>query len=178
MRRIVLALAVALSSSATAQVRDVQQERSGLPRDVAREATRLYNESSGLRTTGRVDIEESRTVDGDVAVLEGPVFISARVRGRDLAINSDVVLRSTARIDGDLLVVGGEVEGRHAAYVGGEIRIYRQQLQYVRDGDLIVPERVTAVNNETGWWRRWDRSPYRSGSKLYVATAGAYNRVE
>ena len=177
MRRIVFSLAVALSSTATAQVRDVQHERSGLPRDVAREATRLYNESSGLRTTGRVDIEESRTVDGDVAVLEGPVFISGRVRGRVVAINSDVVLRSTARIEGDLLVVGGEVEGRHAAFVGGEIRIYRQELRYEQVGDRILPIRSTTAS-ETGWWQRWERSYRRSSSKFYIATAGAYNRVE
>ena len=177
MRSIVLALTLTLSSRAAAQVRDVQQERSGLPRDVAREATRLYNETSGLRSSGRVEIDENRTVNGDVAVLEGPVFISGRVRGRVLAINSDVVLRSTARIDGDLLVVGGQVEGRHAAYIGGEIRIYRQELDYSRDGDTIAPVRSTA-SSETGWWRRWERSQRRNSSKLQIATAGAYNRVE
>jgi hypothetical protein len=179
MRSVTLALILGLiATSAAAQSREERAERSGLPRDVAREASRLFNEAAALRSTGRVEIDEDRVIDGDVAVLNGPLMISGRVKGRVLAINSDVVLRSTARIDGDLLVVGGEVEGRHAAYVGGEIRIYRQQLQYVRDGELIVPERVTTVSNETGWWRRWDRSPYRSGSKLYIATAGAYNRVE
>lgn len=177
MRSTVLALAVVLSGSASAQVRDVQHDRSGLPRDVAREATRLYNETSGLRSTGRVDIDENRIINGDIAVLEGPLFISGRVRGRVLAINSDVVLRSTARIDGDLLVVGGEVEGRHAAYVGGEIRIYRQELRYEQEGDRIVPARGSTAS-ETGWWNRWERSHRRNTSKLYIATAGAYNRVE
>jgi hypothetical protein len=115
-------------------------------------------------------------VDGDVVVLNGPVSIGGRVRGRVLAINSDVVLRPSARIDGDLLVVGGEVEGRHAAFIGGEIRIYRQQLQYERDGEFIRPVRSTE-SDETGWWRRWERSQYATSSKLFVA-AGAYNRVE
>ena len=77
----------------------------------------------------------------------------------------------------DLLVVGGEVEGRHAAFIGGEIRIYRQQLQYVREGDQITPQRAS-VSDETGWWRRWERTHRRSGSKLQIASAGAYNRVE
>jgi len=74
-------------------------------------------------------------------------------------------------------VVGGEVEGRHSAFVGGEIRIYRQSLQYTRDGDRIAEERTAAYADETDWWRRWERSR-RSGSKLQVASAGAYNRVE
>src|SRR5687768_15275599 len=179
MRRLpitVLALISTVAGSGTAQ--DNRIERSGLPRDVAREASRLYNESAALRSNGRVAIDEDRTIDGDVAVLNGPVLISGRVKGRVLAINSDVVLKPSARIDGDLLVVGGEVEGRHAAYVGGEIRIYRQQLQYVREGDFIRPERETTLaNDETGWWRRWDRAQHRSDSKLFVA-AGVYNRVE
>ena len=178
MRGLTLALMTVLCSAAlAAQERDTQIERAGLPRDVAREATRLFNETAAMRSTGRVEIDEDKVVDGDLAVLNGPVLISGRVKGRVLAINSDVILRSTARIDGDLLVVGGEVEGRHTAYVGGEIRIYRQHLQYTRDGENITPERVT-VSEETGWWRRWERTQRRSGSKLQIASAGAYNRVE
>jgi hypothetical protein len=162
---------------AHAQRRDTTIDRSGLPRDVAREATTLFNETAAVRTTDRLEIEEGRTIEGDVAVLNGPVIIAGQVRGRVLAINSDVVLRPSARIDGDLLVVGGEVEGRHSAYVGGEIRIYRQHLQYTRTGDRIEPTR-TVVSEETGWWRRWDRPQARSGSRLFIASAGAYNRVE
>ena len=178
MRSLAIAFCALIGTAATAQDRDTRIERSGLPRDVAREAARLFNESATTRTTGRLEIDEDRIIDGDLAVLDGPVYISGRVKGRVLAINSDVVLKPSARIDGDLLVVGGEVEGRHAAYIGGEIRIYRQQLQYVREGDFIRPERETTLaNDETGWWRRWDRAQHRSDSKLFVA-AGVYNRVE
>src|SRR5687767_7514056 len=179
MRSLAIAVCALISTVAGAQDRDIRIERSGLPRDVAREATRLFNESAAMRATSRVEIEQDRIIEGDLAVLNGPVLISGRVKGRVLAINSDVVLRPSARIDGDLLVVGGEVEGRHAAYVGGEIRIYRQQLQYVRDGDFIRAERetTTQASDETGWWRRWDRTQRRSDSKLFVA-AGVYNRVE
>ena len=112
MRSLAIALCAVVGTSLGAQDRDTRIERSGLPRDVAREASRLFNESSAMRTTGRIEIDEDRVVDGDLAVLNGPVLISGRVKGRVLAINSDVVLRPSARIDGDLLVVGGEVEGR------------------------------------------------------------------
>src|SRR4051812_44094185 len=115
MRSLILALAAVLSATtASAQDRDSRIDRAGLPRDVAREATRLFNETAALRATDRVDIDEDRVVNGDVAVLNGPLLIGGHVRGRVLAINSDVILRPSARIDGDLLVVGGEVEGRHA----------------------------------------------------------------
>jgi hypothetical protein len=182
MRSLTLVLAATLTAgvagTASAQRREESVARSGLPRDVSREATRMFNETTALRSTERLVIDEDRTIDGDVAVLNGPLLLSGRVRGRVVAINSDVVLRPTARIDGDLWVVGGEVEGRHAAYVGGEIRIYRQALHYTRDGDRIFEERTTTqVSDETDWWRRWERSK-RSGSKLQIASAGAYNRVE
>jgi hypothetical protein len=178
MRSLTLVLAATLiAGTASAQRREESVPRSGLPRDVSREATRMFNETTALRSTERLVIEENRTVDGDVAVLNGPLLISGRVRGRVVAINSDVVLRPSARIEGDLWVVGGEVEGRHAAYVGGEIRIYRQSLQYTRDGDRILEERATQSSDETDWWRRMERTR-RSGSKLQIASAGAYNRVE
>lgn len=180
MRSLTVALLGCLlaAGQAEAQRRDTTIDRSGLPRDVAREATSLFNETAAVRATERLEIEEGRVVDGDVAVLNGPVIIGGQVRGRVLAINSDVVLRPSARIEGDLLVVGGEVEGRHAAYVGGEIRIYRQHLRYTRSGDRIEPTRPVVNEEETGWWRRWDRPQGRSGSKLFIASAGAYNRVE
>lgn len=180
MRRFTFVLVIllgAVAASGSAQDR-TQIDRTGLPRDIAREATRLFNEEAALRSTGRVEIDEDRVVDGDLAVLNGPVFIAGRVKGRVLAINSDVVLRSSAKIDGDLLVVGGEVEGRHTAYIGGEIRIYRQHLEYTRDGERIVAGRETVTSDETGWWRQWERTQRRSGSKLQIASAGAYNRIE
>ena len=37
--------------------------------------------------------------------------LAGRISGRVLAINADVILRPGARVDGDLLVVGGDVEG-------------------------------------------------------------------
>ena len=178
MRSLTLAILamMTVAQASEGQRRTDVSDRAGLPRDVAREASRLYNESAAIRSSDRVEINRSRVVDGDVAVLNGPVIISGRVRGRVLAINSDVVLRPSARIDGDLLVVGGEVEGRHAAYVGGEIRIYRQRLRYTTTADGIEPERTTYAD-ETGWWRKWEPRQQRSGSSLHIS-AGAYNRVE
>lgn len=178
MRSITMALlGCLLAGQVAAQRRDTTIERSGLPRDVAREATRLFNEAAAVRATDRLEIDHDRTIEGDVAVLNGPLLIAGRVTGRVLAINSDVVLRPSARIDGDLLVVGGEVEGRHTAYIGGEIRIYRQHLQYTRLGDEIEAERTSSAD-ESGWWRRWDRAQGRSRSRLFIASAGAYNRIE
>lgn len=182
-----LAIAVAMLPTcvavAAAQERtsaDTVFARRGLPADVAREAAALFNGSSGLRLSGPLEIERGREVFGDVAVLNGPLTIGGHVTGRVIALNSDVILRPSARIDGDLLVVGGEVEGRDVADIGGEIRIYREPIRYHQDGDQIIAERDTlASGSPDPWWRRWEhRRADRSWSRLQIASAGAYNRVE
>ncbi len=177
MRRNFLTLALVLLPSLLTAQRDTVLSSQGLPRDVAREATSLFNSAATQRTTGPLVIADGRVVNGDVAVLNGPLTLSGRITGRVLAINSDVILKPSAHIDGDLLVVGGDVEGRNSAYVGGEIRIYRQPLHYTLQGDQIVAQRDTAAD-ETTWWQRWDRRRTRNWSKFQIASAGAYNRVE
>src|SRR5205823_5033645 len=80
-------------------------------------------------------------------------------------------------------VVGGDVEGRDVAQIGGEIRIYRDRLRYVQEGDQIVADQDALAAGGAGagdpWWRRWEhRRADRSWSRLQIASAGAYNRVE
>jgi hypothetical protein len=158
---------------------DTSFGRRGLPPDVAREAASLFNASTGLRVSGPLEIERGREVRGDVAVLHGPLTIAGHVTGSVIAVNSDVLLRESARIDGDLLVVGGEVDGRDIAEVGGEIRIYRQSLVYREENDQIVAERDTLAGEGAPWWHRWERhKAEHRWSKLQIASAGAYNRVE
>ena len=176
---VALAMLPVCAGLAMAQEPDTLSRRHGLPSDVAREAASLFNATTGLRVVGPVEIEAGRTVDGDIAVLNGPLTIDGHVTGRVIAINSDVILRSTSRIDGDLLVVGGEVAGRDVAEIGGEIRIYRDALRYHQEGDQIVPDPDALGAEGEPWWRRWEhRRSERSWSKLQIASAGAYNRVE
>ncbi|MDB4905836.1 MAG: hypothetical protein JWO05_620 [Gemmatimonadetes bacterium] len=194
MRSMLMTLALGLAPMVVqAQERDSTPVRRGLARDIAREAADLYNAPAAIRASARTEIAAGQTVRGDVSVIDGPVVIAGHVTGRVLAINADVTLRPTARIDGDLLVVGGEVIGRNEGYVGGEIRSYRQRMAYTREGDRIVADRRTASANrddrgnrgdqgdeptEDSWWRRWERRRYRSSTGLRLATAGAYNRTE
>jgi hypothetical protein len=165
-----------------AQVRDTttrETARIALPADVAREIARLFNSAVGLRSSQRVEIGAERVVRGDVAVLRGPLLLSGHVTGRVVAVNADVVLGPMARIDGDLIVVGGEVEGGGAGRIGGETRVYRQRLQYRLEGERLVAEAEPAADES--WWRRWDRrraARARSSSRFLVASAGPYNRVE
>jgi hypothetical protein len=179
---IAMAMLPAYAVMSAAQERtgpDSAYRRRGLPLDVAREAAMLFNTSTGLRVSGPLEIEPGREVHGDVAVLHGPLTIAGHVTGRVIAINSDVVLRASARVDGDMMVVGGEVDGRDVADVAGEIRIYRQAMNFREENEAIYAERDTLTDDGQPWWHRWERHrPERSWSKLQVASAGAYNRVE
>ena len=156
---------------------DTTAAQQALPRDVVRDVVDAYNAPAALRASGRIEIGADREIDGNVAVLNGPVEIAGHVAGSVTAVNADVLLSPTARIDGDLLVVGGTVQGRDSALVGGQLRVYREVLAYHQDGDRIVADREAAPEDER-WWRRWERRPRRTTSKLTLATVGTYNRVE
>jgi hypothetical protein len=160
-----------------AQQRDTVPARDQLPHEVARETVALFNATTTLRATERTEIEAGRVVAGDVAVLNGPLTLAGHVRGRVLAINSDVILLRGARIDGDLLVVGGEVEGSEGAAIGGELRIYHPPLRYTQEGDQLVA-RLEGTSAEEPWWRRLERRGRRNFNRLEIANAGVYNRVE
>lgn len=177
MRRTLVALALTLIPlAARAQQPDTVPPRSLLPRDVGHEVARLYNASGTGRAAGPYALDSGAVVDGDLAVLGGPVTIAGRVRGTLLVVNGDLTLAATGRVDGDVLVVGGEIAGRTRAYVGGEIRIYRDRLRYTeRDGRLVLAD---STGDREPWWRRFEPHRDRGEGKFQVASAGAYNRVE
>lgn len=183
MRYVTLTAVLLLAMTQTGAAQEQRPAGGGsaaqLPRAAAREVARLYAEPHALRGHDRTEIRTGDVVDGNVSVIQGPLVIAGRVKGRVLAINSDVILQPGARIDGDLLVVGGDVEGASVADVSGEIRIYRESLQFTRDGErIVIPESARDADDDS-WWRRWERrraAPSRS--RLAIASAGPYNRVE
>lgn len=151
-----------------------QARRDPLPPEVIREIADIYNDPRTTRVEGRLEVAENRTIAGDLAVAGGPTLtIAGRVTGRVVAVNTDVVLRRGARIEGSLLIVGGRLEGRDQATVG-DVRIYDQALQYdIQDGRIIPDE-----NQESGpsFGRIYSMSS-RTASRITL-TVSPYNRVE
>ena len=172
------ALLLAAAPVALAAQHDSTGDRQALPRNVAREVADRWNGTNAIRSMERLDIGDGHEVLGNVAVRRGPLLIAGHVTGSVLAINADVVLRPAARIDGDLFVVGGEVEGRGLARVGGSIRIYHQALRYREEGERIAIVDDSAASGDS-WWRRLEhRHEGNWEEPLRVVQAGAYNRVE
>jgi hypothetical protein len=187
-RRILTLLLGAWPAIAAAQ-RAVAPGSQALPRDVRREVVDRWNGPNALRASTRTQIARGQAISGNVAVAGGPAVVAGHVTGNVLAVNADVLLEPTARIDGSLLVVGGEVEGQNLGRVGGVIRIYRQILVYHQDstGRMAAVPNDTAVAGSEGaaggadesWWRRLEHRHEGNWTEaLRVVQAGAYNRVE
>jgi hypothetical protein len=146
----------------------------GLQREVAMEVIRFYNAPGTLHLAGATRLPAARGIDGDVAVLGGPVTIAGRISGALMVINGDLLLEPGAVIDGDVLVVGGAVRGQQEADVSGEVRSFRDPLRYRVQADTLV----YAPQREFVPWRRARLIGDGSTSRFVLALGGTYNRVE
>jgi hypothetical protein len=150
-----------------------------LPIDVRRMVVDQWNGANEFRASDRAEIGATSEVRGNVSILRGPLLLAGHVTGTVLMINGDVILEPTARIDGDLIVVGGDVDGLAMAQIGGSTRIYRPVLLYREEGDRIVALNAEGKPTEDNWWRRLERSREGNWSEaVRIVQAGAYNRVE
>lgn len=182
MRRIAAVLITLLGVVAPAlpaQEREAERtstRREPLPPELLREIGDLYNAPGTLRVAGSLEIAPERTITGDVAITGGPTLtVGGRIAGRVLAINTDVILRPGARVDGGILIVGGRLEGRETATVEGDVRVYRQALSFHMEGDRLVPEQRVA-DREPRFARIFGLGA-RTASHLSI-TVTPYNRVE
>ena len=139
-----------------------------LPRNVAEEIVDFFNRSGTIRFHGRAEIPAGKTIQGDVAVLGGPVEIAGEIQGDVVVVNGDLTVLAGGRITGDLTVVGGWVVAEPGA-VGGQTTVYEEALPYRRSG-----ERITYSDRS----RRWDRDFTRGRSYFTIRNEGNYNRVE
>ena len=147
---------------------------------VVRRAADVWNASATTRVNGAYELAAGRTVDGSVAVLNGPVRVAGTVHGALVAINADVRLAAGARIDGDLIIIGGSAVGTDSASLGAAVLQQAELLRYHLDGDRMEPDREPEYDDS--WWRRRRiRREWKVGSGysdfLYVASR-TYNRVE
>lgn len=176
MRRIsavLLAGCVALSSAGA-------QQRDTAVHAAARAAVALYNVDNTVRVTGVLDVSADRTLEGDVAVLNGPVRVAGRITGTLAAINADVRFSPGASV-GALIVVGGTISGPTETVVRGTVLHAAELLRYrLEDHQLVAEEEPTY---DEGWWKRQARRRLapreeRSWSDWSFTSAHTYNRVE
>ncbi|MEK6768850.1 MAG: BamA/TamA family outer membrane protein [Gemmatimonadota bacterium] len=149
-----------------------------LPRDVADEIVRFFNGPGTLHFSGITRVPAGRGIDGDVAILGGPVTVAGRISGGLVVVNGDVVFERGAVVGGDVTVVGGTVSGTDDADIDGEIRVYRDPLRYRRTGDEIVYAPQREIPPRWSRIRRQISDGRGSTSGFVLSMGGTYNRVE
>ncbi|MDQ8154463.1 MAG: hypothetical protein P3B98_07350 [Gemmatimonadota bacterium] len=172
-------LAFMIAGLAVSSVAGAQQRVEGV-RDAATAAVARYNADRTLRVIGVLDVAADRTIEGDVAVLNGPVRVAGRITGTLVAINADVQLAAGSSIGG-LIVVGGTIGGRESATVTGDILHQAELLRYHLAGTQLIVEEDPGYDD--AWWTRRPRkrpepSNDRSWRDLTFTSAHTYNRVE
>jgi hypothetical protein len=175
MRRILIVALTSLPIGLQGQgSRDTLTGSENIPSAVRREVEFRWRAPAEIRASGPVRIPADSVVPGAIAVQNGPLVIAGRVHANVTAVNCDVTLLPTARIDGDLWVIGGRLDGRDSGTVRGEIRVYRGPINTVSSGD-----RLYLDDEEPGRLHRHQRTDDDSwADPIHLATAGAYNRVE
>lgn len=153
-------------------------EARALPRVVAEEVIRFYNDSATTRLVGRTRLPHGNEWRGNVAVRSGPVFVGGRVQGTLVVINGDLRFEAGGEVTGDVIVVGGIVDSTHGT-IRGELRQYREPLLYRlhNEGDRIeyapnLRRRLPVLGAKLSWGTEASRS------SLTIATGGTFNRVE
>ncbi len=149
--------------------------RMDLPPEVAEEVIDFFNDQRTLHFSGRTRIPEERAIDGDVAVLGGPLVVAGRIEGRVVVINGDVELLPGAVVDGDLTVVGGEIHGagRGPRHRGGARVHGKAALRAPRR-----PHRPHRARPAAGPRGRAGGGGLGGRAAFLVTSGQSYNRVE
>ena len=157
------------------RTRDDTERVGGVPRETAREIIGVWNAPASRRVRGSFSLAAGDTVRGDVAILGGQSRIAGVVLGQVVAINGDVRLASTSRIDRGLTIVGGELEyDADRPAVGGDVRIWSARIRYREEGDTLVLEERDLFAR----FRRQSDNANGTFSDLLMTTGHTYNRVE
>lgn len=147
-------------------------EEADLPRWVQEDVINFFNDPSTIHFTGRTRIPSSRVVVGDAASLGGPFTIAGRVDGDLVVVNGDLVFESGGAVTGDVLIVGGRVLGPDLGEIAGTLRVYDEPLRYIQRGDRISSAGRRGEREGMGPRFSW-------GDARFTVTAGQnYNRIE
>ena len=143
-----------------------------LPRDVERRLSLVVNAPETKRIDGSARIEAAETVTVNVMAYDGPLTVSGRIDGQLIVIGGDVEFTQGSAVTGDVTVVGGEARGLDYVIVGGTFTSYSEGFDLYHRG-----QRILSVNTRRSRWRREDQNIW-GHSTFAVRTGVNYNRVE
>jgi hypothetical protein len=163
-----LLLALLLPATVYAQTEVVMAE---LTTERADSLIAFFNRAGTTRLTGDARLPTESDV-GDVAMLAGELILAGRVAGSVVVINGSLRFEPGARVDGDVHVIGGPVEGIEHANARS-ITLYREVVRYDLQDGVLVHRRET-VTDELRAGRAFEFGRF----DVIIAARGGYNRVE
>ena len=183
MKTFVIALLASLCA-ATAAAQDtvvITRPYRSSSNDAERRAVAVFNAPETMRILGAHTIGRSVIVEGDVAVVDGPLRVEGRVSGEIVAINADVEVVDGADVGGDILVLGGHATVDEGARLTGTIEQHSDRVVVRWDN-----ERLTIVDRDEPIrrvirdhdHRRFSDDYFIGRASIIVTTAGTYNRIE
>jgi len=138
-----------------------------LPREVAESVVEFLNDPAVIRFDGRATVPGGTTLDGDVGVLNGSLSLAGRIEGGVIVVGGDIELAESATITGDVVLVGGRLRGEQSRIEGEFLRYDETFTFVVRDGRVALrdpPDRREGL--------------YLGRSRITVRAGTNYNRVE
>jgi hypothetical protein len=172
-RRICLLVLLSAASlpfalEAHAQARDI--EASGLPRSMVDRLIRTVNDPATHHFRGPTEIPRDSIVPGDM-VVSGSLRLAGLVEGDVIVVGGDVELRSGFLIRGDVTVVDGEIRGEDLGRIEGLAAQFSRSMSRTVGGVRITAE-------EPGVSLPMSRDRDRGASSHFALRAGDFNRVE
>jgi hypothetical protein len=143
-----------------------------LPRDVERRLSLIVNDPETRRFDGASRIGEADTLAADVVAFDGPLTVAGRINGELIVLGGNVEFLEGSSVTGDVTVVGGVARGLDGVAVGGTFTSYSEGFELYHRG-----QRILAVNTRRGRWHRENENDW--GNSTFAFRAGInYNRVE
>ena len=174
-----------------AQERTSTGERSlaayDLPRDVYRRLTLIVDHPNTKRFEGAARVAAGETVASSVVAFAGPLTIEGKIDGELIVVGGDVEFRQGAAVTGDVTVIAGKAIDADVATIGGSLTTYSEGFELYHRGEriLAVNTRRTERGRDRDWERErddrdWDHWEWNSWgrSTLALRTGINYNRVE
>lgn len=109
-------------------------EDAGLPRTTADRLVAIASDPATHHLPAESRIEADSVIVGDVVVM-GRLYLAGRVEGELIVVHGDLEMADGARVTGDLTVIQGDVIGSDAVTIGGTLIAYRRSSRLVQRGD-------------------------------------------
>ena len=179
MKALVALVLVPLAASAAAAAAQeppdpLALEYRGVPRRVAERIVAVFEDPATTRWEGGRRLEAGEVVTGNVAARGGLVVVAGRIEGELVVLDGDVEFLPGGVVAGDVTVVRGEVRGVGDGSIGGTLLVYGRAEREADRGWERERER-----ERWGFGARWGAPPLLTGdARLVLTLRPNYNRVE